>query len=125
METAYHNRRLIAVGAFDMISCQQDDTGIPIVTIDAEIHAPLLHRRVPDDIGCPHVTIDVIAVIAALRPVMSVEVETHVLSSLFHSGHLGSGECCGVGSILTVSRLPRSLELCPTHQVACLGSGPM
>ena len=73
MEAADDHRTLITVGTFDIVGCEQDDAGVPVFAIDAEIHAPFLHGLVPDDIGCPHITVDIVAVATPCRPLTGIE----------------------------------------------------
>ena len=96
METAHHHWSLVTVGSLDLIGCQQDNARIPVVTVDAQVHTPLVHGLVPDDIGGPHVTVDIITGITTLRPFLGIEGETHLLTAFLDRGHLRCGKGCSV-----------------------------
>ena len=83
MESTDDDRSLIAVGAGNLVSRQQDNAGIPVVAIDAEVHAPLTHLLVVDDIRSPHHTVNRIIAAAALRPVERTEGKSTSLPSFF------------------------------------------
>ena len=92
MEAADDDGCLIAVGAFDVVGSQQDDARIPVVAIDAHIHAPLVHRLVPDHVGCPLVARNVVLgttlCTTACRPLDGVKVVVVFLAALLHLRHL-------------------------------------
>ena len=125
METTHHHRGLIQIRSFDVISREQDDAGIPVIAIDAQVHAPFIQDLVPYHIGRPHVSIDIVARIATLRPIKGIEVEVVLYSTLLDLCYLRCGEGGAVGCIVTGSCSPRSLKSRPAHQVGCLGSSPV
>ena len=126
MEATQHHRSLIQIRSFDLISREQDDAGIPVVAIDAQVHTPLFQCFVPYHIGRPHVSIDAVASASALSPCHRTEFrQCYVSPTLPDRCYSRCDESVAIGGIVAGSGSPRSRKSRPAHQVCCLGSSAM
>ena len=55
LKTGIHNGIHIFVRSFKVVSGAEDNGRMPVLTVDGEIHAVLVHHRIPDDIRCPEI----------------------------------------------------------------------
>ena len=112
MEAANDHWSLIIIGAFDVISREEHNAGVPGITIDAHIHTPLVHDRIPDDIGSPEVACDIITGIAPFGPCLGIKGKIMLYTTFLHLLYSRGGECRRTDEIVYSS---------PTHQIGGLG----
>ena len=129
-ESREHHRSLVGVGAANVVCGEQNDARCPVVAVDAEVHAPLLHLLVPQNVGRPHVAVDVVGSgIAAprCRPCHHVvRAEVHRLTAYGHGGRLIVHERFVVGGVVAHARhAPGSGEGRPLRQVRAAGRCPV
>ena len=123
VETACHHWPLVEVGAEDVVGGEQHDAGVPLVAVDAEIVAPFFHRTVVDDVGCPHVAVDVVAAVRPSRPVHGIEGgEVHFLPAFRHLLDGGGNESLGVGGVVLGGGAPGGVGLRPVFHVGGVGA---
>ena len=126
VEAANDHRPLIEVWALDVIARQQDDARVPAVAVHTQVLAPLLHRRVPDHVGSPHVAVDVVAGIAAGCPVHCIELrEIDFHAAFHHLLHSRSDEGYIVAGIVVIARFPGRAEAGPVLQIGGTGTATM
>ena len=128
VESGYHHRTLIEIRPRNLVGSEQDNARSPLVTIDAQILAPLLHRGVIDDVGSPEIIVHLVAHFGFRRPFLGIESrEIHLLAAFFYLFHRRSIESNLVrhgvsGSTAFVERSPRNRSNgCPVAKVVCLG----
>ena len=126
IETADDDGSLIFPRTGDLVGGEQNDAGVPGIAIDAQVHAPLLHRGVPKHVGCPHVSIDVVTAIGALRPVHCVELgKCHFLATFHDSLHGRFQERLIIRGVVIASNLPFWIGLRPALEIGGVGSSLM
>ena len=126
VEAADDNGSLIFPCIGNLICREQNDARVPGIAVDAEVHAPLLHRRVPQHIGSPHVPVNVVGSIGAPCPVHGVKLrEVNFLSALHDLLHGRGHEGILVGGIVVRPHLPLRVGLCPTLQISGVGASLM
>ena len=97
---------------------QHDDAGIPAVTIDAEVHAPLLHLLVVNHVRSPHVAVNAPVWIGCARPLKRVECRhVDICATFLYLGDFGFYEGNVVANASDAISTPGHCYSCPCHQV--------
>ena len=123
VKAAYHHWPLIAVGSCYFVGGEQYNAGVPLVAVDAKIAAPFVHSVVPHHIGCPHISVDVVGIVSAFRPVHGIECgEIHLLSAFHHLGHLWCHKGFGIRGYATRSICPGGVCSSPVAHVGGIGT---
>ena len=96
-EAGVVDRALINVGTHDVVGREQHDDRVPVVTIDALVHTPFLHRGVIDEVRCPHIPRQIPVCLVSVSPFRSVEIAErhlrhHVVDQRAHGLRLVRGE---------------------------------
>ena len=95
-----------------MVGAQHDDDRIPFGSVEAEIHAPLLHSSVVDDIGSPHIALYGKVVDGGVIGRSIESAPTDALARIVgHFGHLIAGKGRGVTALFAVGIAKSGLEV--------------
>ena len=98
---------------------------MPCVAIDAQIHAPLLHGGVPEDIRSPHIAVEAPTAVASPRPVHRIESrEVDVCTALLDLGRCRRDKSLRLVAIVTGSGHPLEARTGPVLEVGRIGRAP-